>query len=142
MEPGRSRPDARKADVSERCAPIALVVDDDPDGREMYATTLRAAGFEVEEAADGFEANDKAFRLRPAVILMDLLMPRLDGWEVVGWLKKNPATRGIPIVAITGATPEQAELARQAGCAAVLVKPCAPERVLAEIDRVRTPARD
>ena len=113
-----------------------MVVDDDPDGREMYAATLVSSGFVVEQASDGFEATDKAFRLKPQVILMDLLMPRLDGWDVVEWLKKNPMTRSIPIVAVTGASPERVRLVKEAGCSAVLAKPCDPDDLLATIHRV------
>jgi two-component system cell cycle response regulator DivK len=117
-------------------SPLVLVVDDDRDGREMYTATLQRAGFRVEQAADGYEAVDKGYKMRPDVILMDLLMPRLDGWEVIGWLKSNRNTTGIPIVAVTGAQPEQRELARQAGVLSVLVKPCPPETLLNEIRRV------
>ena len=113
-----------------------LVVDDDRDGREMYTATLARAGFRVEQAIDGFEAVDKGYKLHPDLILMDLLMPRLDGWEVIGWLKSNRNTREIPIVAVTGAQPEQRELAREAGVHSVLVKPCPPETLLGEIRRV------
>ncbi len=115
---------------------LVLVVDDDRDGREMYAATLTAEGFRVEQAADGFEAVDKGYKLRPDLILMDLLMPRLDGWEVIGWLKNNRNTRDIPIVAVTGAQAEQRDLARQAGVHSVLVKPCPPDTLLEEIRRV------
>jgi two-component system cell cycle response regulator DivK len=116
--------------------PLVLVVDDDRDGREMYSATLTRAGFRVEQAMDGFEAVDKGYKLHPDLILMDLLMPRLDGWEVIGWLKNNRNTREIPIVAVTGAQAEQRELARQAGVHSVLVKPCPPETLLGEIRRV------
>ncbi len=117
-------------------SPLVLVVDDDRDGREMYTATLARAGFRVEQAIDGFEAVDKGYKLHPDLILMDLLMPRLDGWEVIGWLKSNRNTREIPIVAVTGAQPEQRELAREAGVHSVLVKPCPPETLLGEIRRV------
>jgi CheY-like chemotaxis protein len=113
-----------------------LVVDDDRDGREMYSATLTMAGFRVEQAMDGFEAVDKGYKLHPDLILMDLLMPRLDGWEVIGWLKNNRNTCEIPIVAVTGAQAEQRELAREAGVHSVLVKPCPPEALLGEIRRV------
>ncbi len=73
------------------------------------------------------------------MILMDLLMPRLDGWDVVEWLKKNPATRAIPIVAVTGASPERVRLAKVAGCDAVLAKPCDPDVLLAAIQRALAP---
>jgi CheY-like chemotaxis protein len=117
-------------------SPLVLVVDDDRDGREMYTATLTRSGFRVEQAIDGYEAVDKGYKMRPDVILMDLLMPRLDGWEVIGWLKNNRNTREIPIVAVTGAQAEQRELARQAGVHSVLVKPCPPETLLEEIRRV------
>ena len=86
-------------------SPLVLVVDDDPDGRNLYTYALREAGFRVEEASDGFEAVDKSYKLKPRVILMDLLMPRLDGWEVVSWLKKNPITndKATPRVIMTPA---------------------------------------
>ncbi len=115
---------------------LVLVVDDDRDGREMYTATLKAAGYRVEQAIDGFEAVDKGYKLRPDLILMDLLMPRLDGWEVIGWLKNNRNTRDIPIVAVTGAQAEQRDLARDAGVHSVLVKPCPPDVLLGEIRRV------
>ncbi len=117
-------------------SPLVLVVDDDRDGREMYTATLANSGFRVEQATDGFEAVDKSYKLHPDLILMDLLMPRLDGWEVIGWLKNNRNTREIPIVAVTGAQAEQRELARSAGVHSVLVKPCRPELLLDEIRRV------
>jgi CheY-like chemotaxis protein len=63
-------------------------------------------------------------------------MPRLDGWEVIGWLKNNRNTHDIPIVAVTGAPPEQRALARDAGVHSVLVKPCPPEVLLDQIRRV------
>ncbi len=114
-------------------SPLILIVDDDPDGRSLYSYALKAEGFRVEEAADGFEAVDKAYKLRPQVILMDLLMPRLDGWEVVSWLKKNPVTSAIPIVAVTGAEEEIRQKAVEAGCHVVLTKPCSGTRVVDEV---------
>jgi two-component system cell cycle response regulator DivK len=127
--------ESREDVVNEPAPPVVLIVDDDPEGREMYAAALAAAGFAVEQASDGFEATDKAFRLKPQVILMDLLMPRLDGWDVVEWLKKNPATRAIPIVAVTGAGPERVRQVREAGCREALTKPCDPDLLLAAIQR-------
>ena len=117
-------------------SPLVLVVDDDRDGRELYSLGLQAAGFRVEEAADGFEAVDKGFKLRPHAILMDLLMPRLDGWQVVSWLKKNPVTQQIPILAVTGAGADLKQMALDAGCRAVIDKPCSPEQLVNEIRKV------
>jgi len=117
-------------------SPLILIVDDDPDGRNLYSYALQAAGFRVAEACDGFEAVDKGYKLRPQVILMDLLMPRLDGWEVVSWLKKNPVTSEIPIVAVTGAEEEIRQMAVSAGCRVVLTKPCSGGRVVDEVRQV------
>jgi CheY-like chemotaxis protein len=128
-------------DPSTAPTPLVLIVDDDPDGRTMYAQMLDSSGFRVEEASDGFEAVDKGYKLRPNLILMDLLMPRLDGWEVVGWLRKNGVTRDIPIVVITGGQQEYRELALSAGAHSVLVKPCAPDRVLAHVRKVLSATR-
>ncbi len=117
--------------------PVVLVVDDDTDGRELYATTLRSAGYAVDQASDGHEAVDKAFKRRPALILMDLLLPRLYGWEAIDWLKRNAMTSGIPIVVITGdADRSHIERAKAAGAERVLLKPCAPKKLLAEIEEV------
>jgi CheY-like chemotaxis protein len=117
-------------------SPLVLIVDDDPDGRNLYSHALRDAGFQVEEASDGFEAVDKSYKLKPRVVLMDLLMPRLDGWEVVSWLKKNPITSDIPIVAVTGAGEDMRQMAVTAGCRSVLAKPCPADRVVDEVRRL------
>jgi two-component system cell cycle response regulator DivK len=130
---------AREDLVDRTLSPVVLIVDDDPEGREMYAAALASSGFAVEQASDGFEATDKAFRLKPQAILMDLLMPRLDGWDVVEWLKRNPATRAIPIVAVTGASPERVRRVKEAGCEAVLIKPCDPDVLAAAIRRALEP---
>ncbi|HUG54864.1 MAG TPA: response regulator, partial [Vicinamibacteria bacterium] len=82
--------------------PMILVVDDTLDARELYAEYLRIAGLRAEVAEDGYEAVAKATALRPSVIIMDLSMPRMDGWEATRRIKANPATRDIPIIALTG----------------------------------------
>ncbi len=115
--------------------PLILIVDDNEESRGMYASYFAAAGFRVEEAGHGFQGIDKAFKLTPDVILMDLLMPALDGWETIRLLKGRARTRAIPIIALTGDTRENdLKLARNAGCDALLLKPCLPEVVF---DKVR-----
>jgi two-component system cell cycle response regulator DivK len=117
--------------------PLILIVDDNEDSRGMYACHFEAEGCRVEEASHGFEGLDKAFKLRPDVILMDLLMPALDGWETIRLLRNRPQTRHIPIIAVTGDTKlEDLKLARNAGCDRVLVKPCPADVVLNEIWRL------
>jgi CheY-like chemotaxis protein len=78
-----------------------LVVDDDRDAREMLSEYLAFCGFVVHRAHDGTEAIDVAARVRPCLVLMDLMMPRMDGWEATRRLKTNQRTNGIPIVAVS-----------------------------------------
>ena len=118
-------------------APLVLLVEDYKDTREMYAEYLRFSGYRVEEAEDGFEAIAKALQFAPDIILMDLALPRMDGWEATRELKRSPATRGIPVVAITGHALKSHETrAMEAGCDSFMAKPCAPDCVVNEIQRL------
>jgi CheY-like chemotaxis protein len=117
--------------------PLVLLVDDFQDNREMYAEFLRFSGLRVEEAANGLEALDKTFELLPDLVVMDLSLPGIDGWEATRRLKSDARTKHIPILALTGhALAGYSEGARQAGCDAFVTKPCLPEELLAEIKRV------
>ena len=117
--------------------PLVLVVEDYQDAREMYATCLQFSGYRVAEASDGLEAVEKARELGPDIILMDLALPKVDGWEATRRLKADERTRHIPIVALTGhALAGFAEGARQAGCDAFVTKPCLPDQLVAEIQRM------
>lgn len=116
---------------------LVLVVEDYQDAREMYAAYLQFSGFEVAEAGNGIEAVEKATELLPDIILMDLALPRMDGWEATRRLKADSRTRHIPIVALTGhALAGHAEGAREAGCDAFVTKPCLPDALVAEIQRL------
>jgi len=117
--------------------PMILVVDDTLDARELYAEYLRIAGLRAEVAEDGYDALSKAQALRPSVIIMDLAMPRMDGWEATRRLKQDPLTRDIPIIALTGHVIERSrERAIEAGADGYLTKPCFPDSLLAEVQRV------
>ena len=117
--------------------PLVLVVEDYEDAREMYAAYLQFSGFEVAEATNGIEAVEKARELLPDIVLMDLALPRMDGWEATRQLKSDEQTRHIPIVALTGhALAGHAEGARQAGCDAFVTKPCLPDALVVEIKRL------
>ena len=123
--------------------PLVLVVEDYQDAREMYAAYLQFSGFEVAEATNGVEAIEKAQTLMPDIVLMDLALPRMDGWEATRRLKNDERTKNIPVVALTGhALAGHAEGARQAGCDAFVTKPCLPDALVAEIKRLldRQPA--
>ena len=117
--------------------PLVLVVEDYQDAREMYAAYLQFSGFMVAEAGNGVEAIEKTHELMPDIVLMDLALPRMDGWEATRRLKNDERTRHIPIVALTGhALAGHAEGAREAGCDAFVTKPCLPDALVAEIKRL------
>jgi two-component system, cell cycle response regulator DivK len=108
----------------------------------MYTAYLRFSGYRVAEATDGFEAVEKSIELLPDIILMDLALPRMDGWEATRRLKSDERTKDIPIVALTGhALAGFAEGARVAGCDAFVTKPCLPDALVAEIKRMLKPSR-
>jgi CheY-like chemotaxis protein len=126
-----------------------LVVDDYEDNRQMYSELFALEGYRVLEARDGAEGIETALRELPDLIVMDLSLPVIDGWEATRLLKKNERTRGIPILALTGHAPEglegHSESAREAGCDAFLAKPCSPDKLLEMVgdtlDRTRTSVR-
>ena len=125
--------------------PCVLLVDDYPDAREMYTEYLEYAGFEVVEATNGIEALQKALETSPDIILMDLSLPVMDGWEATRRLKADRRTADIPVVALTGhALAGISEGAKKAGCDSFVTKPCLPEELVKEIRKVldnQTPAR-
>lgn len=117
--------------------PRVLLVDDYPDAREMYSEYLQFSGFDVVEAANGMEALQRAVDEAPDIILMDLSLPVMDGWEATRRLKADARTAEIPVVALTGhALAGISEGAKQAGCDAFVTKPCLPEDLVREIRRV------
>lgn len=132
----------REDEAASALVPLVLVVEDYPDAREMYAEYLRFSGFRVAEARNGEEALEKSFSLMPDVVLMDLALPLMDGWEATRRLKGDERTAHIIIVALTGhALAGHAEGARRAGCDAFVTKPCLPDELVDEIRRLLA-ARD
>ena len=117
--------------------PRVLLVDDYPDAREMYSEYLQFSGFDVVEAANGIEALASALERTPDIILMDLSLPVMDGWEATRRLKADDRTASIPVVALTGhALAGISEGAKRAGCDAFVTKPCLPEDLVKEIRKV------
>lgn len=112
---------------------LILVVDDFKDDRDMYTQFLSLKGFRVAAAADGEEALDKADQLQPDLIIMDLWMPRLSGWEAIRRLKASGRTRHIPIVVLTARAFVSAKAVGTEGC---LIKPCDLDEMLAEVTRI------
>jgi CheY-like chemotaxis protein len=123
--------------IAKHDKPRVLVVDDYPDAREMYGEYLEYCGFEVVQAANGMEALQRALDTNPDIILMDLSLPVMDGWEATRRLKADKRTGNIPVVALTGhALAGISEGAKKAGCDAFVTKPCLPEDLVKEIRRV------
>jgi two-component system, cell cycle response regulator DivK len=114
-----------------------LIVEDYDDAREMYAEYLSCSGFEMHQAANGVDAIRQALEQPPDIVIMDLSLPQMDGWETVRRLKTYESTARIPIVALTGQiVAEGSRKARQSGFDGFLTKPCLPEDLAAEIRRL------
>lgn len=130
------------ADGRPEQAALVLVVDDVADGREICAEYLAFRGYRVATAADGVEALEKAAALLPDVVLMDLSLPRIDGWEATRRLRADERTRGIRIIALTAhALASAQDSAIEAGCDSVVTKPCQPRDLEAEVRRQLEAAR-
>jgi CheY-like chemotaxis protein len=122
---------------SDMSSVAVLLVEDNEDNRTIYTTILRHCGHEVAEAATGEEGIRLARELRPGVILMDVAMPGIDGWEATRRLKADPETAHIPVVALTAhAMAEDRQRAVDAGCESYLAKPVEPRKVVEEVERL------
>ena len=118
-------------------AALVLLVDDSEDARGLYAGFLTHAGLRVAQAADGHHALWKVGALMPNVVVMDLLMPVLDGWEATRRIKTHPKTEHIGVIVLTGHVTElELQRAVDAGADVVLTKPCEPEALLAVVRRL------
>lgn len=107
-----------------------LVVDDFDDVREMYVAYLRYLGFDADGATDGRDAVRKTLAHKQSLVVMDLAMPVLDGWEATRIVRADRRTRDIPIVVLTGhAQPEHVARAREAGATEIVEKPCEPAQL-------------
>ncbi len=119
-----------------------LVADDDADSRAITRTILEFQGRQVLEAADGRECVIAAVVHRPDVIVLDLVMPGMDGWQAAAALRAEPATRSIPILALTASShADDRTRALAAGCDRVLVKPTSLAELTAVIDALHQVAQ-
>lgn len=124
----------KKAEASVKEPPLVLVVDDFEDNRVMYAEYLQFNGLRVAEAVNGEEAVRRTKELQPSVVVMDLSLPVMDGWEATRRIKADPATANIRVIALTGhAEPAHAKKALDAGCDDFVPKPCLPADLLAKV---------
>lgn len=114
-----------------------LLVEDNTDNRIIYRRALEHFGYTVIEALDGEEAIRLAKEHVPDLVLMDISIPRINGWEATKAIRTDPRTRDIPIVALTAhALPADRARGNEVGFASYLTKPIEPRRVVAEIDRI------
>ena len=123
--------------------PTVLIADDDADSRLVYSGHFRTHGWLAFTAADGRIALDKIEELGPDAIVLDLEMPRVDGWTVLRQLRESSWTAGLIVVVLT-ASIDAREQAFEAGCDAFLLKPCPPETLLLQLRglfRIRSNAR-
>ncbi len=115
-------------------SPLILVVDDSPDDRQMYSVYLTDHGYRVIQATNGLEAIAQADSHRPDLILMNLRMPHLDGWEATRRIKAERRTRHVRVLAITGdVLGDAAARAIDAGADGCLIKPARPATMLEKI---------
>jgi CheY-like chemotaxis protein len=128
-EPGRG--------LTRRERPLVLIAEDHSELRQLYAQELTMSGFDVIEAENGADALSHTADRGPDVILMDLSLPVLDGWEATRRLKADVRTAHIPVVALT-AHDGSGELQRatRAGCDWFVPKPCLPHDLIEEVRRV------
>ena len=114
-----------------------LIVDDYPDALDIWALYLRSMGYRVSTATDGASAIAQAERLLPDLIVLDLELPHVSGFEVAKHLRANPDTHAIPLIAATGYSHmRQLDRAREAGFDQIVVKPCDPDLLIEEIERL------
>jgi two-component system cell cycle response regulator DivK len=111
-----------------------LVVEDQEDNRQILRDLLKSADYEMIEAVDGEQALAAVAKRRPDLILMDIQLPILDGYEVTRRIRADPTLRSIPIIAVTSyALSGDEAKARQAGCDDYVTKPYSPRQLLAKI---------
>lgn len=116
-----------------------LLVDDYPDALEIWGLYLRSLGYDVVTADDGLQAIDEAHRSSPDIIVLDLELPGITGFEAALRLRQSPQTAALPLIAATGYSHlKQLDQARDCGFDSIIVKPCEPAALVAEIERLLT----
>jgi DNA-binding response OmpR family regulator len=121
---------ARRYQTAESLA--VLVIDDDLDARHIYSAYLRSKGLTVFTAVDGRMGLNKINELRPDVVVLDLAMPRVDGWTVLENVRESSLTADIAVVLVSAVT-DTRDQAYYAGCDAYLMKPCPPDVLYLQI---------
>src|SRR6476620_5949568 len=120
-----------EANTNPSAAPVVLLVEDHQSSADGYAELLIGAGYRVARAKNGYEALVEVSREAPSIVLLDLKLPKLDGWELLQRLKADAAMASVPIIVVTGdSLPTHHEMARSRGAVAVLSKPIVPGELL------------
>jgi CheY-like chemotaxis protein len=119
-------------------SPTILVVDDQADVRDILGRMLRRASCRVIEATNGAEGVERGIESSPDIILMDLTMPVMDGWEATRRIRAHPATAHVPVVALSGRVFERAS-AEEAGCNELCTKPITMRQLREVLDRYLPP---
>lgn len=129
--------------MSDQARKTVLLVEDNEDNLVVYRTILEHVGYKVVEARDGEEGVSRAHSELPDIILMDISIPKMDGWEATVRLKDADDTAAIPIIALTAhALEEDRAKAMRAGCDGYLAKPVEPRRVVQEVEKFIGPPTD
>ena len=116
--------------------PKVLIVDDETDVVEFIGRTLQTEGFDVVFAYDGIGALDLVDSERPDLVVLDIMMPMMSGYEVCEQIKSNPQTQDIPIICVSSAhTPDARALSLRVGAATLIVKPFRPAELVAQVKR-------
>jgi CheY-like chemotaxis protein len=116
---------------------LVLVADDDPGIRDLVSDVLAEAGFRTVRAADGSEVMPLALKYRPALVVLDVIMPHLDGYTTMTRLRNHPATKDIPVVILTGQGGSLYQtLSFGVGATAHLTKPFSPRQLMDTVEQV------
>ena len=114
--------------------PLILLVDDNEDNRVIFTALLTHGGFAVLEAVNGQDGVEQAEHHRPDLVLLDLTMPVMDGWEAVRRIRESPDVAAIPVIALPAHDVSE-DAWRRAGFTALLCKPCNPRQLLDTVRR-------
>lgn len=112
-----------------------LIVDDEPDLRVILRAALEARGYDCEEAEDGLTALDRIEQTPPDLVISDVLMPRMNGWQLMARLSADPERRRLPVILLTAAPDDEVvDRAREVGAVACLAKPVDFDRMMEVVE--------
>ena len=117
--------------------PVVILIEDEPEIRRFLRASLIGHGYRLFEATTGAEGLREAESRQPDIVVLDLGLPDIDGWEVARRLKGDDETRAIPIIAFSGRSMQHEQVsALRAGCDVYLTKPCAPDKLLGAVRKL------